>query len=105
MPTIAITRRPAFADSLRAYSVLVDDARIGTLRQGETFRCDVGPGRHEIRLTLDWCGSPTVVVDLGDGGVDLVCAPHPNLPWLAALMLFTPNQRIQLRIADPASRS
>ena len=44
MPTITITRRPAVADRLRAYAVMVDDARIGTVRQGETFRCDVGDG-------------------------------------------------------------
>ena len=104
MPTIAITRRPGVADRLRAYAVMIDDARIGTVRAGETFRCDVGTGRHEIRLTVDWCGSPTVVIDVGDRDVDLVCAPHRNLPWLAAFMLFTPNQWIDLRVDPAASR-
>ena len=104
MPTITITRRPAVADRLRAYAVMVDDARIGTVRQGETFRCDVGTGRHEVRLTVDWCGSPTVVIDVEDRDVDLVCAPHRNLPWLAAFMLFTPNQWIDLRVDPPAAR-
>lgn len=100
MPSIRITRRHAFADAMRAYAVLVDGERIGTVRQDETFRCDVGQGRHEVRLSVDWCGSPTLVVDVEAGDVDLVCAPHPNLPWLAAAMLFTPNRWIDLRVAD-----
>ncbi len=102
MGTITIRRGTAFADALRGYSVFVDGTKLGTLRQGETFRCDVGSGRHEVRLTLDWYGSPTLVVDVGAGDVDLVCAPHRNLPWLAAMMLFRPNQWIDLRPAGAA---
>lgn len=100
MASITITRGRAFADGLRIYSVLVDDTRIGTLRQGEAFRCDVGAGRHEVRLAVDWCGSPTIVVDVGTADVHLVCAPHPSLPWFAAAMLFRPNRWIDLRVAD-----
>lgn len=104
MATITIRRGHALVHALRAYAVLVDGVRLGTLRQGETFRCDVGTGRHEVRLTVDWCGSPTLVVDVGTADVDLACAPHRDLSWLALPMLFRPDRWIDLRPADGPPR-
>ena len=63
-------------DRARRYAVIVDDEVVGRIRRGESFDHRVSPGRHEVRLKIDWSGSPTVEVDIPEGGVERFrCAP------------------------------
>lgn len=65
--SITLTREQSYADRLRAYRVLLDDTEIGRLGYGESKTFAVPPGQHQIRLTIDWCGSNTVTFHVEDG--------------------------------------
>jgi hypothetical protein len=58
-------RAPSFAAKLRKFQVLIDGTPIDRIANGESRCLTMAPGRHELRLKLDWCGSPPVIVDLG----------------------------------------
>ena len=57
--------------------MLVDGVKIGEIRRGQTQLLPVEPGRHEVRLTISWCSSPSVEVEVGAGQrVRLKCWPN-----------------------------
>jgi hypothetical protein len=63
-------------DALRSYKVLVDGYTAGTVRAGRDLSVPVQAGRHVVCLTIDWCRSRDVEVDVPEGGaVDLDCKP------------------------------
>jgi hypothetical protein len=63
-------------DRLRSYDVMVDERFAGQLRRGKTVTIDVPPGHHEVRIKIDWTGSPTFPVDVAAGEqVSLVAIP------------------------------
>jgi hypothetical protein len=77
-PIIRIARaRGHYRDSIRAYRVEIDGQAVGTLRPGDVKDFPVTPGEHGVRLTVDWCSSPTRVVRLGDGQWTQFCC-RPN---------------------------
>lgn len=83
--------RPAggYTDRARAYQVLVDGREVGKLRDGQRITVDVPPGRHEVFARIDWCLSPTVVLELAAGEkACLVCRPNASpmtALWYATL--------------------
>ena len=68
---IRITRGHQYMDMLRAYKILIDDEYRGEIRIDETKEFPVEKGRHTIRAKIDWGGSPTRCVDVGDSPVDI----------------------------------
>ena len=54
---ITIRRVTNYADRLRAYKVVVDGVTLGALRAGQSVTVPVLPGRHRLKLRIDWCGS------------------------------------------------
>jgi hypothetical protein len=63
-------------DRLRSYVVMIDERASGRLRRGKEIVIDVPPGHHEVRIKIDWTGSPTVAVDVeADQQVNLVAVP------------------------------
>jgi hypothetical protein len=72
---IRLERRPdAWSDRARAYKVAVDDEVVGSVRRGEDRVFDVTPGRHRVRLHIDWARSEPVEVDVAEGAeVRLTC--------------------------------
>lgn len=73
----------AWADLLRAYTLLVDGAARGEVKQGETLEIELPPGEHRVQMKIDWATSPELVVS-GDRDVDLRCRANANpfLMWL-----------------------
>jgi len=68
-PTITITRElqsAGFADG-RLLSVHVDGKRIDRIRPNETIRWHVSPGRHDIRIGMEWSSSPECLVEVEPG--------------------------------------
>lgn len=59
--------RSAWRDRARAYEVLLDGHRIGEVGNGREFTTAVEPGKHSIRLRLDWTGSPTLEFEIEPG--------------------------------------
>jgi hypothetical protein len=65
-----------YRDSIRAYRVHIDGQAVGAVRRGRAQDFQVVPGEHGVHLTVDWCGSPTYSVRLGEGEVaEFVCWP------------------------------
>lgn len=63
-------------DSQRNYLVIVDGRRVATVRGGQTAEVRVSPGRHDVLLKMNWCTSPTLVIDARPGAiVRLACEP------------------------------
>jgi len=99
MGSVTIERRRAiWRDRFRSYVVTIDDKKVGTLRSGETksFPLDAGP--HEIRATIDWCGSPSVTVD-GAADTRLVCQCNGSA-FSASHDIARPGSYIALAKAD-----
>jgi hypothetical protein len=63
-------------DRLRSYVVMIDERPSGRLRRGKEIVIEVPPGHHEVRIKIDWTGSPTMPVDVeSDQQVNLLALP------------------------------
>jgi hypothetical protein len=64
-------------DRRRAYKVFLDGSQAGEIRDGESLTLPLDPGRHLVRLKIDWSGSHTLVLQLQPGEcVYLECEPN-----------------------------
>lgn len=102
--TIRIHRQPrGYRDSIRAYKVHIDGQPVGGVRRGQTRDFQVGPGVHGVKLTVDWCGSPSYSVRLTEGEVaEFVC--WPGHVWDMWQMFLDINNYIRLVPASPATQ-
>ena len=101
MPTLRIRRAKEFADYLRAYAILLDGDKLGEIKNGETREFPISPGRHQLRVKIDWCGSMTIPFVAATGNEILDFSVRSNLKGsggLAALyyVIFRPNKYIVL---------
>jgi hypothetical protein len=64
---IHIYRQPAYADTLRAYTVLLDEKAVGEVLAGATCTVIAPEGKHVVKLTIDWCESNPITVDALSG--------------------------------------
>ena len=88
---IVISRRSGeWRDSLRAYSVLIDDRKVGSIRPGQRCEYDVTAGTHRVKLTIDSFSSPELVVDMRTGErVGLACGTrNPGRPQFSMSSAF-----------------
>jgi hypothetical protein len=60
MASLTIMRDSGYADRARKYKVVIDGAVAGDISNGETKEFTVSPGRHHVRMKIDWCGSKPV---------------------------------------------
>jgi hypothetical protein len=94
--TLQITRGTRGGDRLRAYHVIVDGDDVGVIRRGRTATIALTPGQHQVHLTVDWCRSPSVTVDVASGQVvSLSCWSNVN-PWEVGRALQQSNEWIGL---------
>lgn len=70
---IRISRDEAYADSLRAYEVVLDGCVVGGIWQGQTVELDVPPGNHTLALKIDWGRSNIVRFDMGRRIINFKC--------------------------------
>ncbi|MFJ5924966.1 hypothetical protein ACIQF6_20415 [Kitasatospora sp. NPDC092948] len=64
-------------DRLRAYTILVDDAAVAKVRPGKSVSVGLSPGPHTVRVKIDWCRSPELVVTVAAGAEHrLECGPR-----------------------------
>jgi hypothetical protein len=93
---IRVTRAPGeWRDRLRAYDVLIDGARAGAVRPGQTVDFAVAPGEHGVQLTVDWCSSPVRVVRLAAGQwAQFQCQPNGSTLEMWR-MFITPGEYIR----------
>jgi hypothetical protein len=95
---IHIERKAAWGDLLRSYKIFLDEKSVGTIRQGMHSSFEVSAGRHEIFLTIDWCSSQRMSIDLAPGEkVKLICQARNAWLWVAFYNItFRANNYIKL---------
>jgi len=99
MGSVTITRRKAvWRDRARAYSVVIGGRQVGKLKSGETATFNLIPGPHEVRMKIDWCGSPRVTVD-GRADTRLVCDSNGNAFTVLFDIIFRAGHYISLNRA------
>jgi hypothetical protein len=78
--------RNRWLDRGRAYKVLIDGEMVGEVRHGESRGFQVPPGRHQLRLRIDWTSSQTLDCDLSAGDeAKFRCGP--SRPFLIGQLL------------------
>lgn len=97
--TLLIERAPGgWADSLRAYEVIVNEEKRAELCRGEKRTIEVDPGQTEIYLKIDWCRSKIVHLSLGEGSeARLSCRPRLLFTVLYAV-IFSRNNYMRLEV-------
>jgi hypothetical protein len=102
---IRIRRQPrGYRDSIRAYKVHIDGQAVGAVRRGQAQDFPVVPGVHGVHLTVDWCGSPSYSVRLGEAEVaEFVC--WPGHVWDMWQMFLDVNNYIRLVPASPGTQA
>lgn len=91
--SLKIVRDSGYADSIRAYDVVIDGQKAGELRDGEIKEFPISCGQHRVSLKIDWCGSKTIQFTAADENELTFCARSslrgPRLvlgPWYVLLM-------------------
>src|SRR5229473_1060549 len=102
---VEVVRAPdLWPDRFRRYTVLIDGAEAGSVAPGGSFVGTVGAGQHEVRMTIDWCGSEAVFVDVEPGQTArLICRSNIRLRWVFLLPLYVTiwrNRYIALEKAE-----
>jgi hypothetical protein len=60
MPSLTVRRDSGYADSIRAYKLLLDGTEIGRIASGESKSFEVTPGEHTLQAKIDWCSTKPV---------------------------------------------
>jgi hypothetical protein len=78
-----------WVDRARAYKILIDGTEVGKIKAGEVHSSEVAPGTHEVHLKIDWTRSPSVELDLAEGGqAQLFCRPNANIFTVLWYIIF-----------------
>lgn len=97
MATVKLIRTSAWGDKFRSYKIRLDDADVGTIKQGDTWTHQCSTGQHSIQLKIDWCSSPKVNFEVTSVSetITFECRNNVN-PLLALLYIFMPSKWIAL---------
>jgi hypothetical protein len=66
MASIEVKRGKGYKDALRAYQIELNDKTIGTIKAGESLSFDIPPGKHRLRMKIDWCSSSYLNFEITD---------------------------------------
>ena len=86
---IVVSRKGSWFGLLRSLKVWIDRTEVGGVRHNreQEFLVDAGP--HEVRASMDWCRSPSLVLVLSDGEVVTLDANVPNnLTGMVGIVAF-----------------
>src|SRR6476661_2145027 len=100
MAILRIRRADEFADNFRSYSIVLDGAKLGEIKRGETLEFPIPSGQHQLSMKIDWCRSNMIQFAASDSDV-LVFLARPKVKesgGLTALYyaLIKPNEYIVL---------
>ena len=99
---LVLERIHHYRDTIRSYQVLIENQRVGQIRDDQTEHFVLRPGSYTLRLQLLWIFSPRVVVELPAGTeTRLICGPNGGI-LQAWRLFFAPTTAIFLRFAPEA---
>ena len=74
---IVVRRRASFADRFRRYNVRIAGRTAARIGAGNTVTIPLTQGMHSVKLTIDWCSSNELLVDVRAGdSVKLICGSN-----------------------------
>jgi hypothetical protein len=105
MTILKITRpKKKWQDRFRAYTILVDGAEVGDIRQLNEVLVPVAPGRHSVQFRVDWCRSPSVDIEVAEGATEVVTC-EPNAHPLLAIVYISFLRSRYIRAYRPTSNA
>lgn len=98
MPIIRINRKKEYADSWRAYEIIIDGEKVSEIRGGQSIELQTPNGTHKIALKIDWCGSNEIEFSVwNDETIEFDCGNNTKLILAFYYVLFARNEYIWLR--------
>jgi len=70
MPTVIVTRDSGYADRFRSYKIYIDESKVGCVKNGGRFECQVPVGEHTICCKIDWARSNKIAFRLDSDAVE-----------------------------------
>lgn len=99
-----LKRDSRYADKLRNYKVILDGSEVNEIADGQELSMKLAPGKHTLRLGIDWAKSNEVSFDLKNGeDAHFKCASRVkgSAAFLAVFyVIFSPNKYIELEKLD-----
>jgi len=97
--TIRLSRRHAYADSIRLYKVMLDGDHVCDVADDSAVEVSTTPGRHELYLRIAWCRSPILTFIAPSGGsVELECGSTTNFASAIYRATLGRDRYIDLRL-------
>jgi len=102
---IEIRRTRDWFATWRRLSIRIDGAEAGAVGYGRTTRLGVAPGRHTVRVSVDWIvRTPEVVVEVAAGEVAVLEVGQRQRGWRLLLSgietIVRPHKVLYLRRID-----
>ena len=88
MARIEIKRGKGYKDAIRAHQIELDGEIIGSIKAGEAVGFDIQPGKHHLRMKIDWCSSGYLDFEIKDEQT-LSFESGNNVPPLGELIYIT----------------
>ena len=67
MPKLIIKRTSEWSNRMRKIGIYLDGVKLDVISNGETKEFEVNQGIHSLKSRIDWCGSPTINLDIKEG--------------------------------------
>lgn len=89
-----------YRDAVRSYLLEVDGEDAGSIKAGETVILEVPAGSHKVRASIDWTGSPAVIVDARPGAQIRLLVGPAGSALSALLQIFKPMSYLKLSVQE-----
>ena len=71
---IVVRDRRGWRDRARSYELVVDGAKVTTIKRGQRIELPISPGRHRVFMRINWGTSDPVELEVPPGeSVQLFC--------------------------------
>ena len=105
---LTITRPSAYFGKVRKLLVNVDGNNVGYVNNAETREFELGAGSHSVSVSMDWCSSPTLDIQVADDERVSLAVDMPG-PMASFQVMLAPKSLICLRYVEsptpPQSKS
>ncbi|MCU7726955.1 hypothetical protein ODJ79_24780 [Actinoplanes sp. KI2] len=98
---ITLTRPVEITYAARSYKIYVNGVKVAGIRTGKTVDIPLPPGEHRIKVKIDWCSSPELIVNIGPGQRAFLDVRRGGATAAAAWnQLFQPHRFLALTAAQ-----
>ena len=104
---VRLIRPDSWRGRLSAYKVIIDGKKQGTIKNDETRKFEISPGRHRVQVRINWTGSRPLDISVRpDSTVSLECTPGPLATGgVDAILSFFGRPWVDLHAVDESEES